>query len=147
MRRYSILLFLLCMTPALVHASERPPELRQMLEAAGKSVTTISMQAFREVLKNPADTLIIDVREAAEYLRGHVPGAINIPRGLLELKIWKQLGYPAQLDKERKIVLYCKQGERSLLSASSLMQLGFRNVIAVDMTIADWEESGYPLEF
>jgi rhodanese-related sulfurtransferase len=105
------------------------------------------MDEFRSVVKNPGNAIVIDVREANEYQNGFVTGALNIPRGLLEFKIWKQLGYPVQLDKSRKIYLYCKQGQRSLLSAVSLMQLGFSHVIAVDMKISEWEEAGYPFEF
>lgn len=147
MRRYATLLAVLCMLPVALYAGERAPELRQMVERAASSVEVISMQAFREVVKHPAEAMIIDVREAHEYQSGHVPGAINIPRGLIEFKIWKLLGYPAPVDKGKKIYLYCQQGERSLLSASALRQLGFTNVTAVDMTIAGWEEAGYPLDF
>jgi rhodanese-related sulfurtransferase len=37
-----------------------------------------------------ADHLFLDCREPKEYKMGHIPGAMNIPRGLLEFKIEKR---------------------------------------------------------
>jgi rhodanese-related sulfurtransferase len=34
-----------------------------------------------------ADTIFIDIREPAEYQRGHIPGAVLLPRGLLEFEL------------------------------------------------------------
>ncbi len=71
---------------------------------------------------------------------------INIPRGLIEFRIWSHVGYPDKLDKNQKIVIYCGTGARAALAAKSLRDLHFNNVTAVDMTIEDWRKSGYPLE-
>ena len=106
----------------------------------------LGMPMFKVGLDQKSLGLIIDVREPAEFAGGHVPGAINIPRGLIEFRIWSHVGYPDKLDKNQKIVVYCGTGARAALAAKSLQDLHFSNVAAVDMKIEDWQKSGYPLD-
>ena len=94
-----------------------------------------------------SDTVFIDIRELQEYVRGHIPGAIHVTRGLLEFQILKtldQLGTnadPAEMD----LVLYCGTGGRSALAAKSLDDMGFRNVRSMDGGIVAWNEAGLPI--
>lgn len=69
-------------------------------------------------------TVIIDVREPAEYESGHVEGALNIPPAEL------MAGAPAleHLDKDTELVLYCVSGSRSNASIQILKQMGFTNL-------------------
>ena len=94
-----------------------------------------------------ADTMLIDIREPAEYLRGHIPGAIHIPRGLLEFQISKPLeNSRITCDvTDADIVLYCGTGGRSALAAKSLDDMGFRNVRSMDGGIVAWNEAGLPI--
>ena len=55
------------------------------------------MDGYLAAVKNPNGAVLLDVREGEEFKAGHVPGAVNIPRGLLEFRIWKLFGYPAQV--------------------------------------------------
>jgi len=95
-----------------------------------------------------SETLLIDIREPAEFTRGHIPGAVHIPRGLLEfeiLKVLERLGIvhdPANTD----IVLYCGTGGRSALAAKSLDDMGFANVRSLDGGIVAWAEARLPLD-
>ena len=127
-------------------AADWPPIVDKAVERAKKSGATVTLLEFKKVVDQPGNALIIDVREPAEYDFGHVPGAINIPRGLLEFRIWKQVGYPEKIDHARPIYVYCKLTGRSALSAESLRKLGFTRVTAVDMLIADWATANYPME-
>jgi rhodanese-related sulfurtransferase len=70
----------------------------QKIQAARAHVKTIGMEEYRKVIDAPGEALIVDVREPNEFAAGHVPGAINIPRGVLEFQIWKQVGFPANPD-------------------------------------------------
>lgn len=103
------------------------------------------MGSFKSTLDQRETGLLIDVREPAEYAAGHVPGAINIPRGLIELAIWPHVGYPDHFDPNAKVTLYCGSGTRCVLAAQSLQALGLTNVVAVDMKLADWVKAGYPV--
>jgi rhodanese-related sulfurtransferase len=121
-----------------------PPVVAQKIQAAQKQVKTIGMEEYRKVVENPGGTLIVDVREPQEYAAGHVPGAINIPRGVVEFKIWHQVGYPANTQMDQPIVLQCQSGNRASLAAQSLADLGFTRISAVVMSLDDWQKSGHP---
>ena len=69
--------------------------------------------------------VIIDVREPEEFLAGHVAGAINIPpreilAGLADLK---------SIDKNSKIIVYCRTGARSAVALNIFYSLGYNNVV------------------
>jgi hydroxyacylglutathione hydrolase len=84
--------------------------------------------------------LVIDVRQAAEYEAGHVPGSLHIGAGDL----------PAILDRlprDRPIVTICASGYRSSVGASMLRAAGFERVRAVADGVPTWEAHGFPVEY
>lgn len=93
---------------------------------------------------------VIDVREPDEFAEGHIPGAVNIPRGLLEFEVD---GHPAVAyrkaeelsHRERPVVLYCLSGGRSALAAAALKELGFDSPISLAGGILHWEDGGHPV--
>jgi rhodanese-related sulfurtransferase len=121
-----------------------PPSVAEKIQAAQKQIRTIGMEEYRKVVANPGETLIVDVREPHEYAAGHVPGAVNIPRGLLEFKIWNHVGYPANTKLDQPIVLQCQSGNRASLGAQALAELGFTRTSAVVMSVDDWQKAGHP---
>lgn len=125
-------------------AQSLPPVVSKKIQAARKQIETIGMEEYRKVVENPEEALIVDVREPNEFAAGHVPGAINIPRGVLEFQIWKQVGFPANPDLSRNIILQCQSGNRASLAAQSLAELGFTHTTAVVMPIEDWQQAGHP---
>lgn len=121
-----------------------PPIVTKQFMAARKTVQTIDTKGYLAVVKNPNGAMILDVREPAEFAAGHVPGAVNIPRGVLEFRIYKALGYPKKVDTSRKIYVQCQTGGRASFAAASLKQIGFKNPIAVIVNMAAWEKAGHP---
>jgi rhodanese-related sulfurtransferase len=103
------------------------------------------MDGYLAAVKSPNGALLLDVREDGEFKTGHVPGTINIPRGMLEFLIWKQLGYPTQVDTSRRIYVQCRTGGRATLATKQLQDVGFTNVIAVIMNMEEWQQKGNPL--
>ena len=86
---------------------------------------------------------VIDVREPGEYQLGHLPGAVNIPRGVLEFKI----GDNATLaNKDLPIVLYCKTGGRAALSAVNLQRMGYTQVRSLTGGFDGWVSGGQKVE-
>jgi rhodanese-related sulfurtransferase len=125
-------------------AQSFPPPVKENVGAAPKHVKTIGMEEYRKVVENPGSALIIDVREPREYAAGHVPGAINIPRGVIESQIWNHVGSAEKADVERPIVLQCQSGKRATLAAQTLGELGFTQTSAVIMSLDEWKQSGNP---
>jgi rhodanese-related sulfurtransferase len=121
-----------------------PPAVKQNGAAAQKPVRTIGMEDYRKIVENPGAALIIDVREPEEYAAGHVPGAINVPRGVIDSQIWNHIGSTEKAGLERPIVLQCQAGRRATLAAQTLGELGFTQTSAVIMNLDDWKKSGNP---
>ncbi len=99
---------------------------------------------------NDVRRVLIDVREPGEFAEGHLPGAINLPRGVLEFKIDAHpalacVASPVLADRQRPIVLYCLSGGRSALAADSLQRLGFENVHSLTGGITAWRDAGLPV--
>jgi len=108
--------------------------------AAKTRITEVDLSQAEAAIRD-AD-LLIDVREADEYNAAHIPGAINIPRGLLEFK----LSNDAQLaERTLKLVLYCKNSGRSALAADALREMGYRNVLSLAGGIEAWQAAGREL--
>ena len=91
--------------------------------------------------------VLIDVREPAEYAAGHLPGAVNLPRGVLEFQIHAHPAMACVADsalslRDRPMVLYCLSGGRSALAADSLGLLGFGKVYSLAGGLAAWRNAG-----
>jgi len=123
-----------------------PPVVGKLVADTKKQIKTIKMDEFRAALDKKELGKIIDVRQEDEYADGFVPGAVNIPRGLIEFRIWKALGFPNAVDMNQRLTLYCLTGGRCALAAKSLQDLGFTNVVSADMKFEDWEKAGHPVE-
>ena len=117
-------------------------------EVVAKVKATIKECSVRDVHGClSAGTLLIDIREPAEYARGHIPGALLIPRGLLEFEILPALEKRAGgVREDCDIVLYCGTGGRSALAAKSLDDMGFTNVRSMDGGIVAWAEARLPID-
>ncbi|WP_447939261.1 rhodanese-like domain-containing protein [Pseudoxanthomonas mexicana] len=96
------------------------------------------------------DCVLIDVREPAEYVQGHLPGAINLPRGVLEFQIHAHPAMACTSSEalavaDRELVLYCLTGGRSALAADSLQALGFTRVRSLAGGLTAWRNASHPL--
>jgi len=127
-----------------IFAQGNAPAVMPKVEVSKKYVRTIGMDEYRKLVDNPGSALIIDVREPQEFAAGHVPGAINIPRGLIDSQIWDHVGAPEKADRERPIILQCQSGKRATLAAQTLGELGFTQTTAVIMNLNDWQQTGNP---
>ncbi len=85
------------------------------------------------------EIVLVDVREKLEWNEGHIPGAIHVPRGYLELQIEE-----AVPDKSKTVVLYCAGGVRSLIAGVTLQQMGYQDPISMSGGFGQWKGSGYP---
>ena len=112
-------------------------------EMVSKAKSKIREVTTQDVSKQLGKVMIIDVREADEYAAGHIPGAINIPRGVLEFKIDQ---HPSLYDRNTQIVLQCQGGGRSALATVALQELGYKNVSNLAGGFGAWSAAGLPTE-
>ena len=94
-----------------------------------------------------AGTPVIDVREPAEFAEGHLPGAVNIPRGVLEFQVDAHPAVNCRTDpnlshRREPVILYCRTGGRSALAAEALKRLGFDRPLSLAGGWLRWVESG-----
>lgn len=81
-------------------------------------------EAKKEIAENHG--LLIDVREPAEVAQNPAPGSVNIPRGVIEMRIVEQ--HP---DPNMPIYIHCATGARATLAAEQLKRLGYQNVTII----------------
>jgi glyoxylase-like metal-dependent hydrolase (beta-lactamase superfamily II)/rhodanese-related sulfurtransferase len=114
----------------------------QLLSEAAAVTPFVSLaELHARVDGRPNDLIILDVREADAFAKGHVPGAKHLPRGQLELRINEELPDPTL-----RIVTCCEFGKISTLAAATLRELGYMRASALDGGLAAWREGGFPLE-
>ena len=94
----------------------------------------ISMDEAKQIFESDADGsyIILDVRRADEFARGHIPGAINVANESIGAEA------PAELtDKNQLIYVYCRSGNRSKQATEKLAALGYTNIVEFG-GIIDW---------
>ena len=100
-----------------------------MLAEAETVVPRISPEEAKGLVGRP-DVLFLDVREPAEVAAsGKVPGALAIPRGLVEFRADPASAlHDAAFDRAKTVVAYCASGGRSALVLKTLKEMGYENV-------------------
>jgi rhodanese-related sulfurtransferase len=114
---------------------------QQLKEKVRKEIREASTSQMHNELQRGEQIAIIDVREADEFMKGHLPTAIFIPRGFLELRIENTVP-----DRDQRIYVYCGGGNRSVLAARSLQEMGYKNVFALKGGFSQWSREGKPIE-
>lgn len=118
-----------------------------IVAACKATITECSVKDAHGCLKS--DTIFIDIREPAEFQRGHIPNAVHLPRGLLEFEIHGLVERMRQdqncAPEDQPIVLYCGTGGRSALAAETMTALGYRNVSSMAGGIVAWAQARLPI--
>jgi rhodanese-related sulfurtransferase len=125
--------------------------LQQMVQELSAKVPMVAPEQLKELLDHGTVGMVVDVREPDEFAGGHVPGAVNIPRGVLELKADPNAPMADEQlvgNQDEQIVVYCFRapGFRSLSAADTLQRMGYRGAVAMAAGSNGWSEAGFPLE-
>ena len=105
------------------------------LQRRGAKVT--QLQATQ--LINQGKTVVLDVRDAAEFAAGHLQNAKNIPLAELPNRL-KEL----EKSKSATIITVCERGIRSATAAGVLNKAGFEQVVSLEGGVAAWKSQGLP---
>jgi rhodanese-related sulfurtransferase len=103
-------------------------------------VSEIPVGEARRRLDSGDAVVFLDVREGEETARGMIPGAVCVPRGILE-------GHAPEWipSDDAEVICYCAAGNRSALAADVLQQMGFRNVRSLAGGLRAWALGGNPV--
>jgi 3-mercaptopyruvate sulfurtransferase SseA len=74
---------------------------QQFIDEATAQVQSVSIHDVKKMMDAEEDIIILDIRDKEEFVKGHIPGAIHISRGLLEFMVTDKIP-----DKDARIVVY-----------------------------------------
>jgi phage shock protein E len=109
----------------------------ELVGDAKKKITEIS--PTDAAAKSKSGGVIVDVREKDEWDQGHIPDAVHMSRGMLELEVEDK--FP---DRNMTIICHCGGGGRSALAAESLQKMGYKNVRSMVGGFKAWKAAGLP---
>jgi len=112
-----------------------------LVDDAKSRIREMTIDEYQRRVAAGENLVLVDIREDHEWVRGRLPGAVHMGRGILERDIEHALP-----DKATPIVLQCGGGYRSALSADSLQRMGYTNVWSLAGGFRGWVGAGHPVE-
>ncbi len=91
-------------------------------------------------MMNHDEPVLVDTRSAEEFAGGHILGALNIPHDQLADRLDELEPY-----RGRKLIVYCRTGQRAAVAAAQLRKAGFESIHKMDGGILAWQSAGLPL--
>jgi rhodanese-related sulfurtransferase len=104
----------------------------------------ITVKTLKKWIKKDKDFQIVDVREASEFMAGHIDyiETLHVPRGVLYGAVKK-----GALKPNKTYVVVCRTGHRALLATATLMKwYGFKNTYVLKGGIKAWIQAGGSIE-
>jgi rhodanese-related sulfurtransferase len=91
---------------------------------------------------------LLDIRCPDEFAAAHIPGSINVPRGILEISV--DYGYEETVPglvaaRGRRVVVICRSGNHSILAARTLKLMGYNNVVSLQTGLRGWNDYEHEL--
>ena len=88
--------------------------------------------------------LLLDIRCPDEFAAARIPGSVNVPRGILEIAV--DYGYEETMPelvaaRERRVMVICRSGNRSVLAADTLAKMGYANVASLRTGLRGWNDA------
>jgi rhodanese-related sulfurtransferase len=108
--------------------------------AGTAAITHLGPEAFMERMQGDPGAVVVDVRTPAEFQSGHLPGAINV-----ELDRLEGLASTALPDRNARLLVYCRSGNRSSFAVNILEKQGYTRLVNMTGGIAQWSAQGYPV--
>ncbi len=113
-----------------------PSSGQDLLKQAKVAATALPPDEVARITEDDKVTLV-DVREGDEWRRGHLPNAVHVPRGYLEMQAESKVP-----EKDAPIIVYCAGGNRSALATETLKQMGYTDVRHMSGGFTAWRDSG-----
>ncbi|MCB1756025.1 MAG: rhodanese-like domain-containing protein [Gammaproteobacteria bacterium] len=117
-------------------------------KALANGVRELMPWDLEELLETDAEPLLLDIREPGEFNAMHIPGSLNVPRGVLEAACdydFDETEPDLVKAREREIIVICRSGNRSVLAAETLTLLGYKDVKSLKTGVRGWNDYEQPL--
>ena len=109
----------------------------EKLVAQAKRNITETSPAEAAAKLSSGEAVIVDVRDKNEWDEGHIPGALHMSRGTIELDIEEKVPDPNAM-----IICHCGGGGRGALATESLEKMGYKNVRSMAGGFKAWKAAG-----
>jgi rhodanese-related sulfurtransferase len=121
---------------------------QEMIKECLQTVAEVMPWDLQEMQERGEQPLLLDVREPHEFEAAHIPGSLNVPRGVLETAC--EYNYEETVPelvqaREREIIVICRSGNRSVLAAYVMQRMGYRSVKSLKTGIRGWNDYELPL--
>jgi sulfur-carrier protein adenylyltransferase/sulfurtransferase len=113
----------------------------ELLEDARAEVEEVSVAEAHRLSMDSPPTVFLDIREPEQVAAGYIKGSVFIRGDEVEMHARHLLP-----DKEAPVLLYCGEGVRSLFTALTLKEMGYKDVRALAGGFKAWVEAGYEIE-
>ena len=120
----------------------------QLAAEAAARIEEIMPWDVPEFMAKHPDALLLDIRERDEFARAHIPGTLNVPRGILESAAERDYAEtePALVTaRDKPVLIICRSGNRSAFAAETLGQMGFTDVRSVKLGVKGWNDADQEL--
>ena len=122
--------------------------LDQLIEEALETVDEVFPWDLEEWIADKKNMLLLDVRESYGFDAMKIRDSINVPRGILETAC--EYNYDATVPelasaRDRKVVVICRSGKRSVLAAQTMQRMGYKDVLSLKLGVKGWNDTDLPL--
>lgn len=120
---------------------------QQLVAEAERDIVSETSEQVEQRRQEPG-VLLVDLRDVREVKReGKIPGALHVPRGMLEFWIDPDSPYyREEFATATSLILYCNKGWRSALAAKSLQQMGIEEVSHLAGGLEQWQAEERPVD-
>ena len=120
----------------------------ELIEECKQHINEVFPWDVEEMQEANPELILLDVREPHEYDTMHVEKSFSAPRGVLETCCeydFDETIPELAAGRDKEILVICRSGNRSLLAARSMQEMGFKNVHSLKTGLRGWNESDLPL--
>ncbi len=128
--------------------AQKPMTYMALVDECRAQVEELFPWDLTEELEAGRELMILDIREPYEFKALHIPGSINVPRGVLEPACdW---GYEETVPalaraRDQEIVVVCRSGYRSIFAACTLQRMGYQHVRSLKTGLRGWNDYEQPM--
>jgi rhodanese-related sulfurtransferase len=120
----------------------------QLVAECQETVTELMPWDLEEKIQGTEHPVLLDIREPYEYCHMHIYGSLNVPRGILETAC--EYDYEETVPelveaRDKEIIIICRSGNRSILAAAVMQEMGYQNVASLKTGLRGWNDYEQPM--